>query len=141
MKYGQKFQLDSVPEWAPCTFKTKSLFFLSFFLPFLVGCNSEYNDADSITLTHFLTAHLDNLDYDELKDLIKKNTTRDSGKSIAIPGHVDTTLLAFENEFFTELSNQHDRVELFVKSKSEEIGRRLREYNSSRDSNLPTLTG
>ncbi|KAA8574470.1 hypothetical protein EYC84_005930 [Monilinia fructicola] len=89
MKYGQKFQLDSVPEWAPY-----------------------------------------NLDYDELKDLIKKNTTRDSGKSIAIPGHVDTTLLAFENEFFTELSNQHDRVELFVKSKSEEIGRRL-QYLSS----------
>lgn len=80
-----------------------------------------------ITLTHvFLTVRLDNLDYDELKHLIKQNTSKDSGKSIAIPGHVDTSLLAFENEFLTELSNQHDRVELFVKSKSEEIGRRLR---------------
>ncbi|RAL64429.1 hypothetical protein DID88_001905 [Monilinia fructigena] len=58
MKYGQQFQLDSVPEWAPY-----------------------------------------NLDYDELKNLIKRNTTRDSGKSIAIPGNVDTTLLAFENDF------------------------------------------
>ncbi|KAM0165419.1 hypothetical protein ACHAQE_000156 [Botrytis cinerea] len=84
MKYGQQFQSDSVPQWAPY-----------------------------------------NLDYDELKNSIKHNTTRDSGKSITIPGHVDTSLVAFENEFFTELSNQHDRVELFVKSKSEEIGRRL----------------
>ncbi|KAJ8057868.1 hypothetical protein OCU04_013052 [Sclerotinia nivalis] len=84
MKFGQQFQSDSVPQWAPY-----------------------------------------NLDYDELKNSIKHNTTRDAGKSIAIPGHVDTALVAFENEFFTELFNQHDRVELFVKSKSEEIGRRL----------------
>ncbi|QSZ33166.1 hypothetical protein DSL72_002752 [Monilinia vaccinii-corymbosi] len=95
MKYGQQFQSDSVPQWAPCEFEP------------------SYN-----------------LDYDELKALIRKNTTRVSGKSIAIPGHVDTALVAFENEFFTELSNQHDRVELFVKSKSEEIGRRL-QYLSS----------
>ncbi|ESZ92351.1 hypothetical protein SBOR_7261 [Sclerotinia borealis F-4128] len=82
----------------------------------------------NITLTDkttLLALRLDNLDYDELKLLIKHNTTKDTGKSIVIPGHVDTALVAFENDFFTELSNQHDRVELFVKSKSEEIGRRL----------------
>ncbi|KAM3072326.1 hypothetical protein ACMFMG_009136 [Clarireedia jacksonii] len=67
-----------------------------------------------------------NLDYDELKHLIKKNTTRNHGQSIAIPGHTDTALIEFESSFYTELSNQHDRVGLFVKSKSDEISRRLR---------------
>ncbi|PQE26955.1 SPX domain-containing protein [Rutstroemia sp. NJR-2017a BVV2] len=66
-----------------------------------------------------------NLDYDELKHLIKKNTTRNHGQGIAIPGHTDTALNEFESSFYTELANQHDRVGLFVKSKSDEISRRL----------------
>jgi SPX domain protein involved in polyphosphate accumulation len=70
-----------------------------------------------------------NLDYDELKHLIKKNTTRDHGQGIAIPGHTDTALNEFESSFYTELANQHDRVGLFVKSKSDEISRRLRKSN------------
>ena len=45
-----------------------------------------------------------------------------------IPGHVDTALAKFENLFFNELSNQHDRVDLFVSSKADEIGRRLESY-------------
>ncbi|PQE27612.1 SPX domain-containing protein [Rutstroemia sp. NJR-2017a BBW] len=66
-----------------------------------------------------------NLDYDELKHLIKKNTTRNHGQGIAIPGHTDTALNEFEASFYTELANQHDRVGLFVKSKRDEISRRL----------------
>lgn len=31
----------------------------------------------------------------------------------------------FEQAFFNELSNQHDRVDLFVNSKADEISRRL----------------
>jgi hypothetical protein len=70
----------------------------------------------------------DNVDYNELKYLIKVNTTRDQAQAIAIPGHVDSTLQKFENLFFAELWNQHDRVDLFVKSKADEYGRRLRQY-------------
>ncbi|KAG9234377.1 hypothetical protein BJ875DRAFT_15688 [Amylocarpus encephaloides] len=66
-----------------------------------------------------------NVDYDALKHLIKANTTRDAGQAVAIPGQVDTTLQRFEDRFFNELSNQHDRAGLFVRSKADEITRRL----------------
>ncbi|CAL3967503.1 unnamed protein product [Diplocarpon coronariae] len=66
-----------------------------------------------------------NVDYDELKNLIKVNTTKDQGQAIAIPGHADRGLEKFENFFLNELSNQHDRVGLFVKSKADEVSRRL----------------
>lgn len=91
MKYGQTFQAQSVPQWAPY-----------------------------------------NVDYNELKNLIKVNTTKDQGQAIAIPGHVDTALAKFENSFFNELSNQHDRVDLFVSSKADEVGRRLGAFSSVR---------
>ncbi|KAH8821051.1 hypothetical protein F5884DRAFT_816691 [Xylogone sp. PMI_703] len=66
-----------------------------------------------------------NIDYNELKHLIKVNTTKDQAQAIAIPGHSDTSLAAFEDFFFNELCNQHDRVDLFVRSKADEISRRL----------------
>ncbi|KAL2073753.1 hypothetical protein VTL71DRAFT_11079 [Oculimacula yallundae] len=66
-----------------------------------------------------------NVDYDELKNLIKVNTTKDQATAIAIPGQADHGLEKFEAAFYNELSNQHDRVDLFVKSKADEIGRRL----------------
>ncbi|KAK0106960.1 hypothetical protein ONS95_003675 [Cadophora gregata] len=66
-----------------------------------------------------------NVDYDELKNLIKINTIKDQGQAIAIPGQEDPRLEKFETAFFNELSNQHDRVDLFVKSKADEISRRL----------------
>jgi hypothetical protein len=69
---------------------------------------------------------LDNVDYNELKNLIKVHTTKDQGQAITIPGQADTALAKFEDLFLNELHNQHDRVDLFVKSKADEIGRRLR---------------
>ncbi|KAG4436414.1 hypothetical protein IFR05_008107 [Cadophora sp. M221] len=66
-----------------------------------------------------------NVDYNELKNLIKANTTKDQGQAIAIPGQADPGLEKFESAFYNELSNQHDRVDLFVKSKADEISRRL----------------
>lgn len=87
MKYGETFQAQSVPQWAPY-----------------------------------------NVDYNELKNLIKVNTTKDQGQAIAIPGHVDIALARFEAAFFDELSNQHDRVGLFVSSKADEVARRLESY-------------
>lgn len=68
----------------------------------------------------------DNVDYNELKVLIKENTTQNSGQARAIPGQVDPALAKFEDAFFHELSNQHDRVDLFVKDKTGAIGRNLR---------------
>ncbi|KUJ15647.1 SPX-domain-containing protein [Mollisia scopiformis] len=84
MKYGETFQAQSVPQWAPY-----------------------------------------NVDYNELKNLIKVHTTKDQAQAIAIPGQADSHLERFEALFFNELSNQHDRVDLFVKSKADEVHRRL----------------
>lgn len=66
-----------------------------------------------------------NIDYNELKTLIKVHTTKDQAQAIPIPGQEDTALAKFEQAFFNELSNQHDRVDLFVNSKADEISRRL----------------
>ncbi|KAL8728964.1 MAG: hypothetical protein Q9166_005059 [cf. Caloplaca sp. 2 TL-2023] len=69
----------------------------------------------------------DNVDYNDLKRLIKIRTTRGQGEALSIPGHGNEAkaLEAFENEFYHELTNQHQRVNLFVQSKAGEINRRL----------------
>jgi len=66
-----------------------------------------------------------NLDYNSLKRAIKVHTTRDQATAIAIPGQPDKSLRAFEDGLFLELCKQHDRVDLFVKSKAGEVTRRL----------------
>ncbi|KAI4271961.1 MAG: hypothetical protein LQ337_005631 [Flavoplaca oasis] len=70
---------------------------------------------------------MDNVDYNDLKRLIKTRTTRGQGEALSIPGHGNQAkaLKAFENEFYRELHDQHQRVDLFVQSKSGEISRRL----------------
>jgi hypothetical protein len=68
----------------------------------------------------------DNVDYDRLKNLIKVNTTKDQARALAIPGQADTALERFEDLFFDELCNEHDRPDLFVRSKVDEINCRLR---------------
>lgn len=69
----------------------------------------------------------DNVDYNDLKRLIKIRTTRGQGEALTIPGRGNEAkaLKAFENEFFRELTDQHQRVDLFVQSKAGEISRRL----------------
>lgn len=69
----------------------------------------------------------DNVDYNDLKRLIKARTTRGQGEALTIPGHSNEAkaLQAFEDEFFTQLVDQHQRVDLFVRSKAGEINRRL----------------
>ncbi|KAE9377993.1 hypothetical protein N431DRAFT_435156 [Stipitochalara longipes BDJ] len=66
-----------------------------------------------------------NVDYDRLKNLIKVNTTKDQARALAIPGQADTALQRFEDLFFDDLCNEHDRPDLFVKSKVDEINCRL----------------
>lgn len=70
----------------------------------------------------------DNIDYNSLKHFIKVHTTRDQATAIAIPGRPDAALQKFEQELFAELCRQHDRVDLFVSSKADEISRRMRMY-------------
>lgn len=72
-----------------------------------------------------LSTNADNVDYNELKNLIKVHTTQDQGSAIAIPGQVNPDVSQFADSFYNELSNQHDRVDLFVKDKAGEIARRL----------------
>ncbi|KAI5926899.1 hypothetical protein F4810DRAFT_416292 [Camillea tinctor] len=71
---------------------------------------------------------LHNIDYNSLKHQIKTHTTKDQATAIAIaiPGHQDHALKRFEDAFYIELCNQHNRVDLFVSSKADEIARRLR---------------
>jgi hypothetical protein len=71
------------------------------------------------------TVALENVDYASIKHVIKENTTPSKGKAISIPGQGNATETHLENLLFRVLSEQHDRVGLFIKSKSGEIQRRL----------------
>ncbi|KAK4100030.1 SPX-domain-containing protein [Parathielavia hyrcaniae] len=73
---------------------------------------------------------LHNIDYNSLKHHIKARTTRDQATAIAIPGRPNTALAKFEDEFYAELCRQHDRVDLFVASKADELARRLQHLSS-----------
>lgn len=66
-----------------------------------------------------------NVDYNRLKNEIKVNTTKDQARALAIPGQADTALERFEDLFFEDLCSEHDRPDLFVKSKVDEINCRL----------------
>ncbi|KAF9882248.1 spx domain-containing protein [Colletotrichum karsti] len=68
---------------------------------------------------------LHNVDYNSLKHEIKVHTSRDQATAIAIPGHQDAALKRFEDNLYNELCQQHDRVDLFVTSKADEIQRRM----------------
>ena len=69
----------------------------------------------------------DNVDYDDIKRLIKDNTTNTSeAYPIAIPGQgTGEVPLNLEQHLYSLLYEEHDRVNLFFKSKAGEIKRRL----------------
>jgi hypothetical protein len=73
----------------------------------------------------------ENVDYDAIKWLIKEQTTPGRAKAISVPGQGNETELLFESELYNHLVDQHDKIGLFVKSKSGEIGRRLGRRMSS----------
>lgn len=106
MKFGATLQQRSVPQWSNCTFR-----FLLFHL------RSAYNIFE-----------LDNVDYDEIKNFIKKETThKDKASPVHIPGQHDTeqSRPQFEDELYEILKDQYERINLFTKSKHGEIERRL----------------
>lgn len=53
------------------------------------------------------------------------HTTRDQATAMAIPGQKDEALSRFEDGLYMELGRQHERLQLFVSSKADEISRRL----------------
>lgn len=69
----------------------------------------------------------DNIDYNDIKHLIKARTTQGQSQAKAIPGSDNETKAfhAFEDELYCELRDQHQRIDLFVQSKAGEIARRL----------------
>ncbi|OAG07297.1 SPX-domain-containing protein [Paraphaeosphaeria sporulosa] len=72
-----------------------------------------------------------NIDYDYLKDLIKHQTTSGTSKALSIPGQGESSEKAFGGTFYRDLKAQHDRINLFVRSKSGEIQRRLEHIHKS----------
>ncbi|KAL5120546.1 hypothetical protein ACEQ8H_001565 [Pleosporales sp. CAS-2024a] len=72
-----------------------------------------------------------NIDYDYLKDLIKHQTTPGTNKAVSIPGQGESSERAFGETFLQVLDAQHDRINLFVRSKSGEIERRLEHIGKS----------
>ncbi|OAA42150.1 spx [Metarhizium rileyi] len=154
MKYGQQLEHESVPEWSLRKSPSKILSVSA--ASASPACGDATSNLNSNTVhcqvqpaarTPYITpcplpiassrliAHASlpsyNLDYSSLKHKIKIHTTRDQAKAIVIPGHQDTTLKKFEDGLYGELCRQHDRVDLFVTSKADEISRRL-EYLASR---------
>ncbi|KAF2864133.1 hypothetical protein K470DRAFT_209144 [Piedraia hortae CBS 480.64] len=63
-----------------------------------------------------------NIDYDDIKHMIKQQTA--DNRSRVIPGCTDVAGAEFEEQLFDVLVAQHERIYLFVKSKAGEIRRR-----------------
>lgn len=107
MKYGDTLKQRSIPLWENCEWK-----------PLLYS--SQW---------HTLIGHAtpDNVDYNDIKRLIKVRTTYGQGQAKAIPGSNTQAkqLQEFECELYGELWEQHQRIDLFVQSKAGEIARRL----------------
>lgn len=107
MKYGDTLQQRSIPLWETC---------------------ESWRDPKRYG-QQILTGHatLDNVDYNDIKHLIKVRTTHGQAQAKAIPGSNNEAkhLLGFEEELYQVLCEQHQRIDLFVQSKSGEIARRL----------------
>jgi hypothetical protein len=69
-----------------------------------------------------------------VKHYIKENTTAGNGNSISIPGAGDARGKELEDNLYAILQQQHQRITLFVRSKTGEIERRLGECLSSTQS-------
>lgn len=116
MKFGQHLERESVPEW-----NLRMLLLLPRAQLIAPRFELRLPVADHIRCCVLS----DNLDYNSLKHEIKVHTMRDQATAMAIPGHTDEALNRFEQGLFMELGRQHERLQLFVCSKADEISRRL----------------
>ena len=69
----------------------------------------------------------DNVDYNDLKHLIKVHTSKDHSRAFPIPIHESDAqrVQQFEQELKAELERQHERVNEFVQVKAGELSRKL----------------
>ena len=74
-------------------------------------------------LTILLTT--DNIDYDEIKLLIKDHTTPGKGKAVSVPGQGNVAEYDFEKRLFGIFLRENDNISLFVKTKVLEIEQSL----------------
>lgn len=74
----------------------------------------------------------DNLDYGNIKKLIKEQTTPGKGKAISVPGHAADIAEDFEDQLLLVFYQEHERVSRFVKSKWYEINSRLGRFATVR---------
>ena len=65
--------------------------------------------------------------------MIKHQTTPGTNKAVSIPGQGASTERAFGDTFLKVLDAQHERINLFIRSKSGEIERRLEHINNNLD--------
>lgn len=111
MKYGDTLYQRSIPQWETRKVRRWQSFKI------LTNC-----------------APSDNVDYNDIKLLIKLQTSNRQGQGRAqtIPGKDNEAKESdrFEEELFSELKAQHQRIQLFVQSKAGEITRRLGEATS-----------
>ncbi|OAQ65204.1 SPX domain-containing protein [Pochonia chlamydosporia 170] len=137
MKYGQRLEHESVPEWSVRKLHESSCC-MADAASTAPGAFPTHHLPNTSTLTyevHFTLTLLllcapssDNLDYNSLKHEIKVYTTHDQATAITIPGRQDTALQNFEDGLYTELCCQHYRIDLFITSKAGEISRRLEHF-------------
>ncbi|KAK6368800.1 hypothetical protein LTR64_006957 [Lithohypha guttulata] len=66
-----------------------------------------------------------NLNYNELKKLIKQRTTNGAAAPVPIPGQSDHRWSLLEDEFYGILKEQYDNIGMFLRSKYGETERRL----------------
>lgn len=66
-----------------------------------------------------------NLNYNDLKHLIKVRTTNSAPTPVPIPGQTNHRWSLLEDELFDILKAEHDNIALFLRSKNGEIERRL----------------
>lgn len=119
MKFGEKLEQESVPEWSLRTYPLPT---------WLHVAQTPYQQSYPLAQpnpTDVRRNAIDNVDYNSLKHEIKVHTTRDQATAVTIPGQRDSSLEKFEENLYMELCRQHDRVDLFVNSKVDEISRRL----------------
>lgn len=72
-----------------------------------------------------------NLNYNELKKLIKLRTTTGASSPMPIPGQTDHRWSLLEDELFAILKDQYDNIGMFLRSKHGEIERRLTALDKS----------
>ena len=72
-----------------------------------------------------------NLNYNELKHLIKQRTTAGAPSPVPIPGQSDHRWSLLEDELYDILKEQYEHIALFLRSKYGEIERRLAHLDKS----------